>query len=94
MNNLTKGRIPADLPRPRMVQPFWFGDMAYESTGFNLRDLPALEPTQMLQEPAHGNDERKACSTVPRGSAGRDRWKIGGRTFEGVADAAFDQWGM
>ena len=93
MNDLAKDRMPADLPRPQMVQPFWFGEPAYKNTGFYLRGLPALEPTQMLQEPERGSDEWKAWSAIHRAPPGPDRWKIRSRTFEGVADAAADQWG-
>ncbi|MEI4485629.1 hypothetical protein V8J36_05460 [Frigidibacter sp. MR17.14] len=94
MNDLAKDRMPADLPRPQMVQPFWFGEPAYKNTGFYLRGLPALEPTQMLQEPERGSDEWKAWSAIHRAPPGPNRWKIRSRTFEGVAEAAADQWGI
>ena len=34
--------MPADLPRPQIVQPWWFGERACKATGFYLRGLPPL----------------------------------------------------
>ena len=93
MNDLARDRMPADLPAPQMVQPFWFGEPAYKNTGFYLRGLPQLTPTDMLAEPERGSDDWKAWNAVHRAPPGPDRWKIRSRTCEGVADAAADQWG-
>lgn len=93
MNDLAKDRMPADLPAPQIVQPFWFGEPAYKATGFYLRGLPQLVATNMLSEPERGSDEWKAWSAIHRAPPGPDRWKIRSRTFEGVADASADQWG-
>lgn len=45
MNDLAKDRMPADLPKPQLVQPFWFGEPAYKETGWYLRGLPELVET-------------------------------------------------
>jgi len=34
--------MPSDLPRPQIVQPWWFGERAFKATGFYLRGLPPL----------------------------------------------------
>ena len=94
MNDLALARMPADLPAPQIVQPFWFGEPAYKATGFYLRGLPRLVETNRLPEPERGSDEWKAWNAVHRASPGPDRWKIRSRTFEGVADACADQWGV
>ncbi|MEO1949286.1 hypothetical protein [Thioclava sp.] len=93
MNDLAKDRMPADLPAPQVVQPFWFGEPAYKATGFYLRGLPHLVATNMLPEPERGGDEWKAWSAIHRAPPGPDRWKVRSRTFEGVAEASADQWG-
>lgn len=93
MNDLAKDRMPADLPAPQIVQPFWFGEPAYKATGFYQRGLPPLVATDMLPEPERGSDEWKAWSAVHRAPPGPDRWKIRSRTFRGVAEACAEQWG-
>lgn len=93
MNDLARDRMPADLPRPQIVQPFWFGEPAYKATGFYLRGLPPLAETSRLPEPERGSDEWKRWNAVHRAPPGPDRWKIRSRTFEGVAEACADQWG-
>ena len=93
MNDLAKDRMPADLPAPQIVQPFWFGEPAYKATGFYLRGLPFLVPTKHLPEPERGSDDWKAWSAIHRAPPGPDRWKIRSRTFTGVAEACASQWG-
>lgn len=93
MNDLARDRMPADLPAPQIVQPFWFGEPAYKATGFYLRDLPPLVETNRLPEPERGSDEWKTWSAIHRAPPGPDRWKIRSRTFRGVAEACADQWG-
>ncbi|SET75669.1 hypothetical protein [Paracoccus homiensis] len=92
MNDLAKDRMPADLPAPQIVQPFWFGEPAYKATGFYLRGLPRLTATDRLPEPERGSDEWKAWNAIHRTPPGPDRWKIRSRTFEGVAKACATQW--
>ncbi|MBW7057283.1 hypothetical protein KY389_11365 [Paracoccus bogoriensis] len=93
MNDLACDRMPADLPVPQIVQPFWFGEPAYKATGFYLRGLPPLVETNRLPEPARGSDEWKAWSAIHRAPPGPDRWRIRSRTFRGVAEACAEQWG-
>ncbi len=92
MNDLALARMPADLPKPQIVQPFWFGEPAYKATGLYLRGLPRLVPTDMLSEPERGSDEWKAWNWVHRLSPGPERWKLRSRTFSGVAIACARQW--
>jgi len=93
MNDLARDRMPADLPRPQIVQPWWFGDAAFKATGFYLRGLPPLYATNELTPPAPGTDEHKRWSAVHRAPPGPDRWQIRSRTFAGIANACADQWG-
>lgn len=92
MNDLARERMPADLPRPQIVQPWWFGEPFFKATGFYLRGLPPLSATDKLTPPRPGTDEHKAWSAVHRAPPGPDRWRFRSRTFAGVADACADQW--
>lgn len=93
MNDLARDRMPADLPAPQIVQPFWFGDPAYKATGWYLRGLPQLAETDRLPEPARGTDDWKRWNAVHRASPGKDRASLRSRTFPGIAAACADQWG-
>lgn len=83
----------ADLPRPQIVQPWWFGEPFFKATGFYLRGLAPLVATDRLTPPKAGTDAHKAWSAVHRAPPGPDRWKFRSRTFAGVAAACADQWG-
>lgn len=93
MHDLAKARMPADLPRPHMVQPFWFGHPEYKATGWYLRGLPELAETDRLPEPEKGSDEWKAWNRVWRMPPGKDRGKERSRFFPCMAEAMADQWG-
>jgi hypothetical protein len=93
MHRHARDRLPADLPKPQIVQPWWFGEPQFKATGFYLRGLPPLRDTNRLVPPKPGDPEHKSWSAVHRASPGPDRWKFRSRTFEGVAEAAADQWG-
>jgi hypothetical protein len=93
MNDLAKARMPADLPGPHMVQPFWFGDQAYKNTGWYLHGLPPLMPSCMLTEPERGSDEWKRWNRVHRMPPGPERARLRSRSFPGMMQAAADQWG-
>ena len=93
MHKHARARLPADMPRPQIVQPWWFGEPYFKATGFYLRGLPPLTASDRLTPPKPGTADHKAWSAVHRASPGPDRWKIRSRTFQGVADAIADQWG-
>jgi hypothetical protein len=93
MHRHARERMPADLPKPQIVQPWWFGDPAFKATGFYLRGLPPLTPTLRLTPPKAGTDDHKAWSAVHRAPPSPERWKFRSRTFQGIADAAAEQWG-
>ncbi|MDG4650080.1 hypothetical protein P6F26_16655 [Roseibacterium sp. SDUM158017] len=93
MNPHARQRLPADLPAPQIVQPWWFGEPAFKATGFYLRDLPPLEATDRLTPPLPGTDHHKAWSAVHRAPPGPDRWKVRSRSWPGMAAAAARQWG-
>ncbi len=93
MHDIARARMPEDLPRPQMVQPFWFGHAEYKNTGLYMRGLPPLAETQRLQEPRKNSPEWKQWNRVwrmpPKGNRGHER----SRFFPGIAEAMADQWG-
>lgn len=93
MHDLARARMPANLPSPQMIQPWWFEHPEYKGTGIYLRGLPALQATNRLPEPAHGSDEWKAWHRVWRMPPGPARAHERSRFFSGIADAMADQWG-
>lgn len=93
MHKHAKALMPPDLPRPQVVQPWWFGVPAFKATCWWTRGLPPLVPTDRLVPPARGTDDYKAWSAVHRASPGPDRWRFRSRTFEGLARACAEQWG-
>jgi len=93
MHKHARALMPADLPKPQIVQPWWFGEPFFKATGFYLRGLPPLVPTNRLTPPRADTDAHKAWSAVHRAPPGPDRWKFRSRTFAGVAAACADQWG-
>lgn len=92
MNDLARDRMPGDLPRPQMVQPFWFGEPAYKSTGWYLDGLPQLVETNRLPEPVRDSDEWKAWNKIHRMPPGPDRARLRSRSFPGMMQAAAEQW--
>ncbi len=94
MHRHARERLPADLPRPQIVQPWWFGDPYFKATGFYLRGLPPLTPTDLLTPPKKAEDYARwrEWSAIWFASPGPDRWKERSRTFPGLARAAAYQW--
>jgi hypothetical protein len=67
----------------QIIQPWQFGHGETKATGLWLKNLPPLEPTNIVD------------GRVPRvhhASPGPDRWKERSRTLQGIADAMADQW--
>lgn len=93
MHDIARARMPADLPEPHIVQPWWFGHPVYKATGWYLRNLPPLRPTNMLHEPQRGTEEWKRWNAIHRMPPGPERWRERSRTFSGMAAAMADQWG-
>lgn len=93
MHKHAKALLPADLPRPQIVQPFWFGDPAFKATGWYLDELPQLVATDRLTPPKKGTQEHKDWSRVHRASPGPERWKERSRSHPGMCAAAAAQWG-
>jgi hypothetical protein len=68
----------------QIIQPWQFGHGETKATCLWLKNLPKLEPTNIVE----GREPR-----VHHASPGPDRWKERSRTLQGIADAMADQWG-
>lgn len=68
----------------QIVQPWMFGHGETKATGLWLKNLPKLNPTEIVS----GREQR--IWLLPPGP---ERWKERSRTFSGIASAMADQWG-
>lgn len=93
MNDLAQARMPADLPRPHLTQPWQFGEKTTKATGWYLRGLPPLKATSDLTPPPRGSAEAKAWAKVHRMSPGPERARLRSRSCVPMMQAAADQWG-
>lgn len=75
----TKWRKP-----DQYIQPWQFGHGETKKTGLWLKNLPLLQPTNIVE----GREQR-----VWKMGPSEDRWKERSRTFQGIADAMAEQWG-
>lgn len=81
------------MPKAVYVQPWQFGHMEQKKTGLHLYNLEPLVETnnvyeEMMKLP---KNERERLFYLP---PSKDRWKIRSTTFQGIADAMADQWGV
>lgn len=76
--------ISSRIRKPdQIIQPWMFGHGETKATCLWLKNLPRLEPTNIVE----GREAR-----VHRMPPGPDRWKERSRTFEGIAKAMAEQW--
>lgn len=79
------GVISTKIRKPdQYVQPWMFGHGETKKTGLWLKNLPLLEPTNIVE----GREGR-----VWKETPGPDRWKNRSRTYTGIAQAMASQWG-
>ncbi len=80
----------------QIIQPWMFGHDASKSTCLWLKDLPKLEPTDIVEPRIVDGKKRWANQTDSgqnRLGPSEDRWKIRSRTYQGIANAMAEQWG-
>ncbi len=77
--------ISSRIRKPdQIIQPWQFGHGEVKATCLWLKNLPKLEPTDIVD----GRTPR-----VHFASPGPDRWKERSRTMTGIAEAMAEQWG-
>jgi len=70
------------------IQPWQFGEPEKKAICLWLKNLPKLEPTEVIR------DEDKREAKVHKMPPGEERSKKRSRFFEGVAQAMAKQWGQ
>jgi hypothetical protein len=79
------GRISTRIRKPeQIIQPWQHGHPETKATCLWLKNLPLLEPTQVVL----GREPRTHWE-----QPGPDRWKNRSRTLPGIAKAMAEQWG-
>ena len=81
------------IPKPRFVHPWQFGHPEQKKTGLHLHNLPGLRPTRVVYDEMMRlpKNQRERLHYLPPSP---DRWKIRSTTFQGIADAMAEQWGI
>jgi len=74
------------------IQPYQFGVKQKKGICLWLKNLPLLQPTDILIPPKN-KEELKKWEAVWREPPSKDQWKNRSRTFQKVAEAMADQWG-
>ena len=87
--------ISSRIRKPdQIVQPWWFGDPFTKTTCLWLKNLPLLEPTNVVDKgERHVTKSGKSMPAWYNLPPSADRWRIRSQTFPGFADAMACQWG-
>ena len=77
--------ISSKIRKPdQIVQPWQFGHGETKATCLWLKNLPKLEPTNVV------SGRKPRVHMMP---PSKDRWKLRSETYTGIAKAMADQWG-
>ena len=78
--------ISSRIRKPdQIIQPWQFGHGETKATCLWLKNLTPLRPTNIVD----GRDDR-----IHKMPPSPNRWKERSRTYEGIAEAMADQWGL
>jgi site-specific DNA-cytosine methylase len=78
--------ISSQIRKPdQIIQPWQFGHGETKATCLWLKNLPLLTPTNIVS----GRDDR-----IHKMPPSADRWKKRSTTYEGIAQAMAEQWGV
>jgi hypothetical protein len=89
IENPTPSRVFALPKYDQVIQPYEYGHPVQKRTCLWLKNLPNLTPTNIV--------EQRQSSKVPGNwfnKGGKDRQKNRAKTFDGIADAMAEQWGI
>ena len=95
--------ISSHIKKPdQIVHPYMFGDKASKSTCLWLKNLPKLEPTNIVEKGEfvewigkNGKKKRQAkwyYDALAKAKTPEERRTLRSKTFQGMADAIADQW--
>ena len=80
------GKISTEIRKPdQIIQPWMFGHGETKTTCLWLKGLPPLYPTNIVE----GRSDR-----IHKMPAGPNRWRERSRTYDGIAAAMAEQWGL
>jgi hypothetical protein len=97
--------ISSHIRKPdQIIQPYWFGDSASKSTCLWLKNLPKLEPTNIVSkgefkhwiDKKTGKTKRQALwyyEALQKAKNAAERRSLRSKTFKGIAEAMANQWG-
>lgn len=74
----------------QIIQPWMFGHDASKATCLWLKNLPKLEPTNIIKKERYANQTPSGQNKL---GPSPDRWKKRSLTYPGIAEAMAEQWG-
>jgi hypothetical protein len=84
------GCISTRIRRPdQIIQPWMFGHDASKATCLWLKNLPLLQPTQVIKKDRYANQTPSGQNKL---GPSADRWKLRSITYQGIAEAMAEQW--
>ncbi len=87
------GCISTRIRKPDcIIQPWQFGHPESKTTCLWLKNLPALQPTNICQKPTSGRWENQTPSGQNKLGPSPTRWKERSKTYPGIAEAMAKQW--
>jgi hypothetical protein len=77
----------------QILQPWMFGHTEQKATCLWLKGLKSLQPTKNVHQEMMTlpKNKRERLHYLPPSA---DRWKLRSETYQGIADAMADQWGL
>lgn len=89
------GVISTKIRKPdQIIQPYQFGEDASKKTCLWLKGLPLLKPTCYVSPNEKGVWGNQTPSGQNKLGPSIDRWKLRSRTYQGIANAMAEQWGV
>jgi len=83
--------ISSKIRKPdQIIQPWMFGHDASKKTCLWLKNLPLLQPTDVIEKDLYANQTPSGQNKL---GPSEDRWKLRSVTYTGIAEAMADQWG-
>lgn len=93
--------ISSEIRKPdQIIQPWQFGDEAQKTTCLWLKNLPKLKPTKIVGKgefttfKSGKRHPKWYADAMATAKTKAERQKLRSKTFQGIADAMADQWGV
>jgi site-specific DNA-cytosine methylase len=88
--------ISSKIRKPdQIIQPWMFGHDEKKTTCLWLKNLSKLTPTQIVELPAlKPGQSKRSLNRLDHLSPSPERAKLRSKTFQGIADAMAEQWGI